>query len=71
MSALANSDAVIQIESCIHQCNVREGLREVADQAFALWIVLLREQAKVVAERKQAIEQHAGVVEDGQSPSGC
>jgi hypothetical protein len=49
MGALADSGSVVEVEGGIYERNMREGLREVPHQAFALWIVLLREQAQVIA----------------------
>ena len=42
---------------------MRERLREVADEALEARVVLLREQAEVVAEREQALEHLARLVE--------
>src|SRR5208283_5297879 len=41
----------------VHQRDVREGLREVTHQAFRDRVVLLGQQAQVVAQRQQALEQ--------------
>ena len=42
---------------------MRERLREVADEPLELRVVLLGEKAEIVAERQQAVEQLAGLVE--------
>ena len=55
----------VEVEGGIDQRDVRESLREVADQAFALDIVFLGEQAEIVAQRKQALEEAARVVDRG------
>src|SRR5262249_42414934 len=49
---------------CGHdQREVGEGLREVADLPAQLGLVLLREQAQVVAEADQALEQRLRLVD--------
>src|ERR1035438_805743 len=60
--ARAYSGSVVEVEGGIHECNMREGLGEVPHETFALRIVLLREQAKVIAQRKQALEQRSCVL---------
>ena len=41
-----------QVEGGVDQRHVREGLREIADHALRAGIVLLRQQADVVAQRR-------------------
>ena len=49
---LRRPSPILQIKGCIDQCDMREGLREVPDQALEFGIVLLREQAQVVAQSR-------------------
>ena len=51
------SVGVGQVHGGVDQRDVRERLREVADQAPAPRVVLLGEQADVVAQRQQPLEQ--------------
>src|ERR1039458_8018724 len=53
----------LQIEGRVDQCDVREGLREVSDQAFPLDVVFLREQAEIVAQSQQPLEERPRVLE--------
>jgi UDP-N-acetyl-D-mannosaminuronic acid transferase (WecB/TagA/CpsF family) len=46
----------------VHERDVAEGLREVADQPSRPRVVLLGEEADVVAQVEQALEALAGVV---------
>src|SRR5688500_16749594 len=52
----------VQVERGIHQRHVGERLREVADLPPQTGIVLLGEEADVVAQREQPLEQRARVV---------
>src|SRR5271155_3538979 len=46
----------------IDDAHMREGLREIAEKAFPPWIVFLGEEAKVVAQGQQPLEQRDGVL---------
>ena len=48
-----------QVHRGVNQCDVREGLREVAQHALAHRVVFLRQQVDVVAQREQALEERA------------
>ena len=62
-SAWVASDVVpAQAEGRIHQRHVGEGLGKVADQAPVAGVVLLGEEAEVVAQRQQAREELFGLV---------
>jgi hypothetical protein len=52
---------VFEVEGGVDERDVGESLGEVADQAFAVDVVFLGEQAKVVAEGKETVEERAGV----------
>ena len=47
----------VEVEGRVDERDVRESLREVADQAFAIDVVFLGEQAEVVAQGEQALEE--------------
>ena len=47
-----------QIQGSIDQGDVRERLREVSQKTAATGIILFRQQADVIAQRKQPFEQH-------------
>jgi hypothetical protein len=51
-----------QIEGAVDEGDVGERLREIADEPARLRIVLLAEQADIVAQSNQAIEQFDGFV---------
>src|SRR4029079_9563380 len=61
----------------LDDADVRERLREVSDEASTLGVVLLRDEADVVAEREQPIVKRDGLVaatllvEDGCKPDGA
>ena len=46
----------------VDERDVRERLREVADEALCLGIVLLGQQPDVVSQAKQSLEQLTGIV---------
>jgi len=48
--------AARQVERRVDQRDVREGLREVAELAFGMWVVFLAQQSEVVAQSDQALE---------------
>ena len=50
-------------ESRLDEREMREGLREVADESLALRVVLLRDQPEVVAEGEQPLVELHGLVE--------
>src|SRR5689334_18740980 len=50
-----------QIEGTVNQADVAIGLREIPQHAAAERINFFREQAHVIAARKQAIENHPSV----------
>src|SRR5919204_1472941 len=53
----------LQVEGTVHERHVREGLREVAELAAELRVVLLGEQAEVGAEREEPLEELPRLVE--------
>ena len=55
-----------QIVGGVHEGNVREGLRVVADETVRLRIVLFGEQADVIAQCEQCCKQAAGVASASQ-----
>src|SRR4051812_12715947 len=65
--ALAGSAAVgprgRQAQGRVDQGDVAEGLREVADLALQARVPLLGEEAQVVAERQELLEELAGLVD--------
>src|SRR5919197_64707 len=57
----------LEVEGAVHERHVREGLREVAELAAELRVVLLREQAEVGAQLEQPLDRrhradHARIV---------
>ena len=46
--ALGDRMLVAEDEGAVDQCDVGEGLREIAELAMGVWIVFLREQAEIV-----------------------
>src|SRR5437868_10722608 len=53
----------LEVERAVHERDVCEGLREVAELAAEVGVVLLREQAEVGAEREQPLEELPRLVE--------
>src|SRR5215470_16851268 len=56
-SALLRGADIMQVQGGSDESQMRERLREIADQPPRMGIVFFREQADVVAERQQAFEQ--------------
>src|SRR5919198_4058631 len=53
----------LEVVRAVHERDVREGLREVAELAAELRVVLLGEQAEVGAEREEPLEELPRLVE--------
>src|SRR5919198_102574 len=53
----------LEVEGAVHERHVREGLREVAELAAELRVVLLGEEAEVGAEREELLEERPRLVE--------
>ena len=53
----ASGDLHIEAESGVHHSNVRQRLREVAEQRTAFYIDLFRVQTDVVAAREEFLEK--------------
>ena len=59
---LSRTKCPCQVVRCVDQGDVREGLWEVADEAFGLQVVLLRQEAKIGSQREQALEQRSRIL---------
>src|SRR3546814_15407414 len=61
LALLGRTAAAAQVVAGVDQADMRERLREVAELAAEPRVVLLGEQAEVVAQCEQALEQRLGV----------
>src|SRR3954453_3201292 len=59
---LSRAKRPCQVVGCVDQGDVREGLWKVADEAFGLQVILLRQKAKVGSQREQALEQRSRIL---------
>jgi hypothetical protein len=45
-----------QIESCVHQADVREGLRKITQLTFCDWIILFGQKTNIISDVQQTLE---------------
>ena len=59
LPALLRGTDIMQAQGGSDQGKMRERLREIAQLPLCAWVVFFREQANIIAQRKQALEQGA------------
>src|SRR5262245_39582812 len=62
MAVFGGTAAAREVARSVDQPDMRERLREVSNQPSRHWIVLLRQQAHVVAQRQELFEDLGGLV---------
>ena len=53
--------AACQIARGVDQCEVREGLREIAELPLSGWIIFFGKQSNIIAQRQQSAKQFARI----------